>query len=95
VGLFSRPLLASMIVTVAAGDVVGRFAKHRIESGPGEKMGALPPGSVGIIAVRDREKADPVDAPFINAVKTPVAKFGGGATQFKPAPAEAQTGMDG
>ena len=42
-----------------------------------------------------REKADPVDAPLINAVKTPVAEFGGGATQFKPAPAEAQTGLDG
>jgi len=37
VGLFSPPLLASMVVTGAAGGVVGRFAKHRVESGLGRR----------------------------------------------------------
>ena len=49
VGLLSPPLLASVVIGGAAGDLVGRSAKHKVESGPGEKMGAaLPSGSAGI-----------------------------------------------
>jgi uncharacterized membrane protein len=96
VGLFSPPLLASMIVTGTAGDVVGRFAKHRAESGLGDKMGAaLPPGSAGIIAIYDRGKADTVDATLVNAVKKSVAQVSGGGKQLKAALAEAQAGMGG
>ena len=48
VGLFAPPLLAATAVGAAAGAVTGRFAKHRLESGIGEKMdAALPPGSGG------------------------------------------------
>ena len=44
VGLLSPPLLAATVVGAAAGGLVGRFAKHRVESRLGEKMGAaLPP----------------------------------------------------
>jgi arylsulfatase len=44
VGLLSPPLLAATVVGAAAGGLVGRFAKHKVESRPGEKMGAaLPP----------------------------------------------------
>ena len=51
VGLFAPPLLASVAVGAAAGAVVGRFAKHKLESGIHDKIGeALPPGSAGIIA---------------------------------------------
>jgi len=97
VGLFSPPLLASMVVTGAAGGVVGRFAKHRVESGLGEKMGAaLPPGSAEIVAIYDRGKSDTVDATLVNAVKKSIAQVdGGGAKQLKAAVAEAQAGMGG
>jgi uncharacterized membrane protein len=97
VGLFSPPLLASMVVAGAAGEVVGRFAKHRVESGLGDKMGAaLPPGSAGIVAIYDRGKADTVDTTLGNAVKKSVAQVdGSGAKQLKAALAEAQTGMSG
>jgi hypothetical protein len=45
-------LLAATAVGAAAGAVLGRFAKHRLESGIAEKMDtARPPGSGGVIAV--------------------------------------------
>src|SRR6476620_5042687 len=54
VGLFAPPLLAATAVGAVAGGVMGRFAKHRLESGIGEKMdAALPPGSGGVIAIYD------------------------------------------
>ena len=43
VGLLSPPLLAATVVGAAAGGLVGRFAKHKVESGLGEKMGAALP----------------------------------------------------
>src|SRR5213592_4159449 len=62
VGLLAPPLLAATAVGAAAGAVVGRFAKHRVESGIGEKMdAALPPGSGGVIAVYDSDGAEAVD----------------------------------
>ena len=52
VGLFSPPLLASLVVGAAAGGVAGKFARHRVESGIQTGIGEqLPPGSAGIIAV--------------------------------------------
>ena len=97
VGLFAPPLLAATVVGAAAGDVVGKFAKHKVESGLGEKMGdALPPGSAGIVAIYDRSKNDTVDATLVNAVKKSVAQVdGGGAKKLKAALAEAQAGMGG
>ena len=94
VGLLSPPLLAATVVGAAAGSLVGRFAKHRVESGLGEKMGAaLPPGSAGIVAIYDRGKADTVNATLINAVKKSTAQVdGGSAKQLKAALAEAQAG---
>ena len=54
VGLFAPPLLAATAVGAAAGAVLGKFAKHRLESGIAEKMDtALPPGSGCVIAVYD------------------------------------------
>ena len=43
VGLFAPPLLAATAVGAAAGGVTGKFAKHRLESGIGEKMDAALP----------------------------------------------------
>ena len=57
-GLLAPPLLASVIIGGAAGGLIGKFARHRVESGLEQKMGAaLPPGSAGIVAIYDREKA--------------------------------------
>ena len=97
IGLFAPPLLASMAVGAAAGALVGKFARHRVESGLAEKMGAaLPPGSAGIVAIYDRGRASTVDATLASAVRKSVAQVdGGGARKLKAALAEAQAGMSG
>ena len=97
VGLFAPPLLAATVVGGAVGGVIGKFAKHRVESGLEEKMGAaLPPGSAGIVAIYDRAKTDTVNTTLASAVKKSVAQVdGGGAKELKAALAEAQAGMGG
>ena len=97
VGLLAPPLLAATVVGGAAGGLVGKFAKHKVDSGLGEKLGsALPPGSAGIVAIYDREKTDTVEATLVSAVKKSTAQIdGGGAKQLKAALAEAQAGMGG
>jgi uncharacterized membrane protein len=97
VGLFAPPLLAATVVGGAVGGVVGKFARHRVESGLEEKMGAaLPPGSAGIVAVYDRAKSDTVNTTLASAVRKSVAQVdGGGAKELKAALAEAQSGMGG
>jgi uncharacterized membrane protein len=45
VGLFAPPLLAATAIGAVAGGVTGKFARHRLESGIGERLdAALPPG---------------------------------------------------
>jgi uncharacterized membrane protein len=97
VGLFAPPLLAATAVGAAAGGVTGKFAKHRLESGIGEKMdAALPPGSGGVIAVYDSDDAATVDKALTNAVKKSVAQIdGSSAKELKAGLAEAQAGMGG
>src|SRR6059058_3416506 len=97
VGLFAPPLLAATVVGGAVGGVVGKFAKHRVESGLEDKMGAaLPPGSAGIVAIYDRAKTDTVNTTLASAVRKSVAQVdGGGAKKLKGALAEAQAGMAG
>jgi len=77
--------------------VVGKFAKHRVESGIGEKMDdALPPGAGGVIAIYDSDGADAVDKALVNAVKKSVAHIDGtSAGELKAGLAEAQAGMGG
>jgi arylsulfatase A-like enzyme/uncharacterized membrane protein len=54
VGLFSPPLLASIAVGAAAGGLIGKFARHRVESGIEKNLGdKLQPGTAVIIAVVD------------------------------------------
>src|SRR4051794_36782224 len=78
VGLFAPPLLAATAVGAAGGAVLGKFAKHRVESGIGEKMdAALPAGSGGVIAIYDSEGAAAVDGALVNAVKKSVAQIDG------------------
>jgi uncharacterized membrane protein len=97
VGLFSPPLLAATVVGAAVGGVIGTFARHRIESGLEQKLGAaLPPGSAGIVAIYDRAMADTVDQTLASAVRKSVAELdGGGVKALKTGLAEAQAGMGG
>jgi len=97
VGLLAPPLLASAAVGAAGGAVAGKFAKHRLESGIGEKMdAALPPGSGGVMAVYDADGASAVDNALANAVKKSVARIdGASAKELKAGLAEAQAGMAG
>jgi uncharacterized membrane protein len=97
VGLFAPPLLAATAVGAAAGGLMGKFAKHRVESGIGEKMdGALPSGSGGVIAIYDSDGAEAVDNALANAVKKSVAQIDGmSAKRLKAGLAEAQAGMGG
>jgi uncharacterized membrane protein len=97
VGLFAPPLLAATAVGAAAGAVAGKFAKHRLESGIGEKLdAALPPGSGGVIAIYDSDGADAVDKALPNAVRKSVAQIdGSSARDLKAGLAEAQAGMGG
>ncbi|MEX1295533.1 MAG: sulfatase-like hydrolase/transferase, partial [Candidatus Limnocylindrales bacterium] len=51
VGLAAPPLLASVAVGAAGGAIVGRFAKHKLESGLHDQLGeAMKPGTAAIIA---------------------------------------------
>ncbi len=97
VGLFAPPLLAATVVGGAVGGVVGKFARHRVESGLEDKMGAaLPPGSAGIVAIYDRAKTDTVNTTLASAVRKSVAQVDrGGAKGLKAALGEAQAGMSG
>jgi arylsulfatase len=97
VGLLAPPLLASVVIGGAAGALIGKFARHRAESGLEDKMGAaLPPGSAGIVAIYDRAKASTADAALPSAVKKSVAHLDGhGAKQLKAALADAQAGLGG
>ena len=97
VGLLAPPLLATTVVGAAAGGVASTFAKHRLESGIGEKMdAALPPGSGGVIAVYDSDGAAAVDKALANAVKKSVAQIDDmNAKELKAGLEEAQAGMGG
>ena len=54
VGLFSPPLLASVVAGGAAGGLVGRFAEHKVASGIEKGLGdKLAPGTAAVIAVVD------------------------------------------
>jgi len=97
VGLLAPPLLAATAVGAAAGAVVGKFAKHRVESGIGEKLdAALPSGSGGVIAIYDSAGAEAVDKALANAVRKSVAQIdGSSAKDLKAGLEEAQAGMGG
>ncbi len=97
VGLFAPPVLAATVVGAAAGGVMAKFAKHRVESGIAEKMDdALPPGAGGVIVIYDLASAEAIDRALTNAVKKSVAQLDGtSAQELKAGLAEAQAGMGG
>ena len=97
VGLFAPPLLAATAVGAAAGAVLGKVARKRMESGIGEKMDdALPPGSAGIIAIYEHEDADVVTGALGNSIRSSVSQIDkASAKELKAGLEEASAGLAG
>ena len=97
VGLFAPPLLAATAVGAVAGGITGKFARHRLKAGIGEKMDdALPPGSAGIIAIYEQDGADAVAGALANAIRTSTAQIDkASAKELKEGLAEAGAGLAG
>jgi uncharacterized membrane protein len=95
VGLFAPPLLAATAVGAAAGAVVGKFAKHRVQSGIGEKLDdALPLNSAGLIAIYEHAGAGAVDTALANAAMKSTAQIDkASAKELKAGLEEAQAGL--
>ena len=76
VGLFAPPLLASVVVGGAVGGLVGRFARHRVDSGVEKELGEkLRPGTAAVIAVVDDEDRRPAEQALEHALATSVASM--------------------
>jgi uncharacterized membrane protein len=76
VGLFAPPLLAATAVGAGIGAVAGKFAKHRVASGIGEKLDdVLPSSSAALIAIYDSGDADKVNQAIPNAIRSSVAQI--------------------
>ena len=76
VGLFAPPLLAATAVGAAAGGIMGKVARKRLESGIGDKMDdALPPGTAGIIAIYEHSDADAVSGALENSIRSSVSQI--------------------
>jgi uncharacterized membrane protein len=97
VGLFAPPLLAATAVGAAAGALAGKFARHRMQAGIGEKMDdALPPSSAGIIAIYDHGGADSVSGALKNAIRTSTAQIDKASRdELKAGLQEASAGLAG
>jgi uncharacterized membrane protein len=97
VGLFAPPLLAATVVGAAAGGLAGKFARHRVKAGIGDKMdNALPPGSAGVIAIYDHANAEVVAGALGNSIRSSVAQIDkASAKELKEGLAEAGAGLAG
>jgi uncharacterized membrane protein len=97
IGLFAPPLLAATAVGAAAGGLVGKFTRHRVKAGIGDKLDdALPPGSAGIIAIYDHNEADVVARTLANAIRTSIAQIDkASAKELKAGLKEASAGLAG
>jgi uncharacterized membrane protein len=97
VGLFAPPLLAATAVGAGIGAVAGTFAKHRVESGIGEKLDeVLPAGSAALIAIYDSDDADKVKPAIPNAIRSSVAQIEGSkAKDLKAGLERASAGLSG
>jgi uncharacterized membrane protein len=97
IGLFAPPLLAATVVGGAVGGLAGKFARHRVQAGIGEKMDdALPPGSAGIIAIHEQAGADVVAGALANAIRTSTAQIDkASAKELKEGLKEASAGLAG
>jgi len=94
IGLFAPPLLASVVVAGAVGGLLGKFTKHRVETGIEKNVGeTIPKGTAGIITLVDQ-----VDSPDVKGALGGAAKFsavrvdGDGVKELKQGLAEAAKG---
>jgi uncharacterized membrane protein len=97
VGLFAPPLLAATALGAAAGGIMGKLARKRVQAGIGEKMDdALPPGSAGIIAIYDHADATTVAGALGNAIRSSIAQIDkASAKELKAGLEEASAGLAG
>jgi uncharacterized membrane protein len=97
VGLFAPPLLAATAVGAAAGAVLGKVARKRMESGIGDKMDeALPPGSAGIIAIYEHTDVAEVESALSNSIRSSTAQIDkASAKELKSGLEEASAGLGG
>ncbi len=91
VGLFSPPLLASIVVGGAAGALTGKFAKHKVDSGIEKGLGGkLAPGTAVIIAIVDgKDRLAAEQALAGSLAKSVAAMDNRGLGELKAALAEA------
>jgi arylsulfatase len=91
VGLFAPPMLASVAVGAAAGAVIGKFAKHKLESGLESKLGEnLKPGTAVILAIVRESEALAAERALADSPARSVAAIDGdGLSDLKEALAEA------
>ena len=91
VGLFSPPLLASVAVAGAAGGLVGKFTKHKADSGIGKGLGdKLPPGTAAVIAMVDDDDRLAAEQALVGSLAKSVAPMGkAGVRGLRDALAEA------
>ena len=91
VGLFAPPLLASIVVGGAVGGLVGKFAKHKVDSGLEEGLGdKLQPGTAVVIAVVDEDDRLAAEQALAGSLAKSVVAMGkSGLGELKAALAEA------
>ena len=97
VGLFAPPLLAATAVGAAVGGLTGKFARHRVRAGIGDKLDdALPPGTAGIIAIYNHSNAELVDKTLANAIRKSIAQIDkASADELKDGLQQASAGLAG
>lgn len=95
VGLLAPPLLAATVVGGALGGLAGKFARHRVQAGIGDKLDdALPPGSAGIIAIYEHDGAEAVAGALENAIRISTAQIDkASARELKAGLKEASAGL--
>ena len=96
-GLFAPPLLAATALGAAAGGILGKVARKRVQAGVGEKMDdALPAGSAGIIAIYNHAQADAVSGALGNAIRSSISQIDkASAKELKAGLEEASAGLAG
>jgi len=97
IGLFAPPLLAATVVGAAVGGLAGKFARHRVQAGIGEKLDdALPPGSSGLIAIYEHANAELVEKTLANSIRKSTAQIdSASAKELKEGLAEAGASLAG
>ncbi len=77
------------------GGLAGEFARRRVSSGVGDKLGdAMPAGLAGIVAIYDHADAGAAESALLNAVRTSSAPIDEASpTTLKAGLKEARAGL--